>query len=71
MTDKVSYIEASLLKRDEFGKTCPPFKDLSHWLQNVLIINSWPHCMKRGREFRAVGIKTGGERVANVTRFIS
>ena len=48
MTDKVSYIEASLLKRDEFGKTCPPFKDLSHWLQNVLIINSWPHCMKGG-----------------------
>ena len=39
--------------------------------QNVLIINSWPHCMKGGKEFRAVGIKEGGERVADVTRIIT
>ena len=29
------------------------------WLQNVLIIDSWPHCMKGVKEFRAMGIKEG------------
>ena len=33
--------------------------------QNVLIINSWPHCMKGGKD------KRGGERDANVTRIIT
>ena len=43
----------------------------SPWLQNVLIIDSWPHYMKGGNEFRAVGIKEGTERVADVTRIIT
>ena len=29
---------------------------------DVLIINSWPHCMKGGREFRALGIKERGRK---------
>ena len=41
------------------------------WFQNVLIINSWPYYMKGGKEFRAVGIKEGGDRVADVTRIIT
>ena len=40
-------------------------------LQNVLIINSWLHGMKGGKEFRALGIKEAGERVADVTRIIT
>ena len=40
----------------------------SLWLQNVLILNSWPHCMKGGKDFRALGMKEGGEKVADVTR---
>ena len=44
---------------------------LSPWLQNVLIINSWPRCMKGVKEFRALGIKEGGERVAEVTRIMT
>ena len=43
----------------------------SPWLQNVLIINSRPHRIEEGKEFRAVGIKEGGERVADVTRIIT
>ena len=35
-----------------------------------LNINSWPHCMKGGKEVQALGIKEGGERVADVTRII-
>ena len=31
-----------------------------------LIINSWPPCMNKGKEFREVGIKKGGERVLNI-----
>ena len=41
------------------------------WLQNVLIINSWPHRIKGGKEFRAMGIKEGKERVADVIRIIT
>ena len=40
----------------------------AHWIQSLLIINSWPHQMKGGREFQTTGIKEGGERVINVTR---
>ena len=40
----------------------------AHWIQNPLIINSWTHSMKGGREFRRMGIKEGGERVTNVTK---
>ena len=40
------------------------------WLQNILNINSWPHFMKGGKEVQALGIKEGGERVADVTRII-
>ena len=41
------------------------------WHQKVLNINSWPHCMKGGKEVQAFGIKEGGERVADVTRIIT
>ena len=41
------------------------------WLQNVLIIISWPHCIKGGKEFRVVGIRDGRERVADVIRIIT
>ena len=47
------------------------FVSPSPWLLNVLIINSWPDCMKGSKEFRALGIKEGGERVADVTRIIT
>ena len=43
----------------------------SQWLPNVMIINSWPHCMKGGKELQEVGIKEGAERVADVTRIIT
>ena len=49
---------------EEFARKSP-------WLQNVLIINSWPHCMKGGKEFRVVGIKEGRERVGDVTMIIT
>ena len=41
------------------------------WLQNVLIINSWPHWIKEGKEFRAVGIRYEGERIADITRIVT
>ena len=47
------------------------FLPYSPWLQNVLNIDSWSHCMKGGKEFRAVGIKERRERVADVTRIIT
>ena len=30
---------------------------LPPWLQNVLNINSWPHCMKGGKEFQVVDLR--------------
>ena len=41
------------------------------WLRHVLNINSWPHRMKGGKEVQALGIKEGGERVADVTRILT
>ena len=35
-----------------------------------LIINSWRHFMKGGKEFRVVRIREGGEGAADVTRII-
>ena len=34
----------------------------SHWIQNLLIISSWPHYMKGGRVFQTMGIKEGGQK---------
>ena len=45
--------------------------NMSLWLQNVLIIDSWPHCMKRGQGIPSGGDKGGGERVADVIRIIT
>ena len=53
------------------GKKCQLLNSPVSWLQHDLIINSWPHCVKGGKEFRALGIKEGGERVADVTRIIT
>ena len=64
----VSKIKASLLARFEGPEIAnlkliekesmiDIFTHKTPWLQNVLIINSWPHCMKGGKEFREVGIK--------------
>ena len=36
-----------------------------------MITDSWPHCVKGDKEFRAVGIKEGGERVADLTKIIT
>ena len=54
-------------------ETCLNFDTIgsSLWLQNVLNINSWPHCMKGGTEVQALGIKEVRERVADVTRIIT
>ena len=46
-------------------------KKMTPWLQNVLTINSWPHCIKGGKEVQALGIKEGGERVTDVIRIIT
>ena len=45
--------------------------EVSHWIQNLLINNSWPHYMKGGRLFRTMGIKEGGERATNMTKIIT
>ena len=47
------------------------YNSISMWLQNVLNINSWPQCMKVGKEVQPLGTKEGGERVADVTRIIT
>ena len=31
----------------------------THWIQNILIIDSWTHWMKGGSVFRTMGIKEG------------
>ena len=43
----------------------------SHWIQNILIIDSWTYWVKGGMVFRKMGIKEGGERVTNVIRIIT
>ena len=35
----------------------------AQWIQNILIINFWPHYMKGGRVYRTMGIREGEKRL--------